>query len=831
MRGFEMDQTENGSRLLPLGDSVPWQRPRGEWAVRLGVALLLAALFLPNLGSFGLWDPWETHYGEVTRNMVESYDWVNPWWGYRTKIGDQAKQGSYFYSKPILIFWTEAAAIRLIGFNEWAIRLPMALFAMLTAFFAYYVLGKTWSRKVGLLGMLVVATCPQFFMLARQAQTDMVFVAPLTMSLLFLVLALFGPDERGVSNGGFFAKLGFSLLVFLLSTVPQFIVIGTDLVDDRSFDNLAGMQRVLALVKTNGVYHSILYGILTVVFLAWMLFPLVIRLVRRQRLDGELKDRMLREGHILVFATMAGLATLGKGLLGFMLPGAILFVFLLLTNQWRLLKAFRVVRTVLAFVLVSFPWYVAMFCRHGNAFYSRFFVHDHFNRLGTGVHQIDSGTFEHFLKWLGVGMYPWVAFVPLLVFAAARLRFKERSRENLFNLFVFTWFFISYLLFTLAKTKFHHYIFPALPPAALLIGKLLADNLKSRALAVRAAALIGLGLFVGVTFNLARDEQLLRNMFTYKYDRTLPQHAPIDASAPSSDSAPVACSTDADCGPHETCREDGTCDNTWAATQFYDYSTDTVKWALNQDAFLYDNVVRFLGVLGIIAFVLFLFARTRVLGVGGLGLAGVLLLLWTLNYYMPMLSPHWSQKSVFEDYYDRCGDKLQHLEREAYEPIVRKLGFDGLYEYFGGTDKRVCPYHITSWLIVWRGETYYSYNELMPLEKKNVQIRPYLEGINPAMQNLPTDCPVTRAMCPRRFYVFMENRKSNTASSVASGVNGEIRTIKKDGASPASQAYADMERFDAVQVSNENDFFTLFEVNPVYSAKAGHCSCAQATMP
>ncbi len=56
--------------LLPLGERVPWERPRREWAVRLGVFLLLAMLFLPNVGAFGLWDPWETHYGEVTLNMV-----------------------------------------------------------------------------------------------------------------------------------------------------------------------------------------------------------------------------------------------------------------------------------------------------------------------------------------------------------------------------------------------------------------------------------------------------------------------------------------------------------------------------------------------------------------------------------------------------------------------------------------------------------------------------------------------------------------------------------------------------------------------------------------
>lgn len=39
-----------------------WKR-HGFWLVTVA-----ALLYLPTLGSYGLWDPWETHYGEVARN-------------------------------------------------------------------------------------------------------------------------------------------------------------------------------------------------------------------------------------------------------------------------------------------------------------------------------------------------------------------------------------------------------------------------------------------------------------------------------------------------------------------------------------------------------------------------------------------------------------------------------------------------------------------------------------------------------------------------------------------------------------------------------------------
>jgi len=826
-----MEAKEKREQLLPIGERVDWKRPKGEWWVRLAILVLLAFLFLPNLGAFGLWDPWETHYGEVSRNMVESYDWISPWWGYRGKIGSPGRQGNFFYSKPILIFWMEAASVRLIGFSEWAIRLPMALFALLCAFFSYYAIAKIWNRKAGILASLVMATCPQFFFIARQAQTDMIFVAPLTVGMLFLLLALFGPYEGKSSTGSFFAKLLFAIGVFLVSTVPQFVVIATDLHIEKKFDKLPFLERIFAIIKSNGVYHSIIYGLLSLIVIVWLCAPLVIRLLRHRSLSEEMKDAWLRKGYILIFVVMCALASLGKGLLGFMLPGAIIFLYLLVTKQWKLIKAFDLPRTIIVFVVAAFPWYVAMFVKHGNAFYARFFVHDHFNRLGTGVHQIDSGTFDHFLKWLGAGMYPWVAFVPFVLIILSRVRLSLKTRENQYNLMVFIWFFFSYLLFTLAKTKFHHYIFPALPPMAYIIGKALVDFARSRGVLVKVGAILAMGLFVGLTYNIYKDSQLFRNLFTYKYDRRMPEHLPLDSDSPPTDEAPKKCTSTGDCGPHEECTETGACSVTWATTQFYNHTTDSVKWALNQDLFLYENFAVFLGILGLLSLILLLPSVTRWFGIAGLLLLGICQVGWGLSYYLPHLSPHWSQKYVFEDYYDICGDRLEEVEVEAYEPLIKQVGLDSLYDYFGASSKRVCPYNITSWLIVWRGETYYSYNELMPLEKKNLQLKPYLEGVNPIMQNLPEECPVQRLMCPRKFYVFMENRKSNTASSIASSVNSETRNIKKDSTSPATTAFSDVDKWISARVSNENDFFTLFEVNPTYKKTASDCSCAVAILP
>ena len=41
------------------------------------VLLFGVLLYIPFAGSYGLWDPWETHYGEVARQMTARGDFIS----------------------------------------------------------------------------------------------------------------------------------------------------------------------------------------------------------------------------------------------------------------------------------------------------------------------------------------------------------------------------------------------------------------------------------------------------------------------------------------------------------------------------------------------------------------------------------------------------------------------------------------------------------------------------------------------------------------------------------------------------------------------------------
>src|SRR6185312_9736058 len=101
------------------------------------------------------------------------------------------------------------------------------------------------------------------------------------------------------------------------------------------------------------------------------------------------------------------------------------------------------------------------YVRHGRGFTDRILIHDHINRLTSGVHG-DNGTIQYFIWQLGYGMFPWVALIPvaLALWLGARERGRQRDALHVLGL----WFAVSFTLFSAMTTKFHHYILPAVPP-------------------------------------------------------------------------------------------------------------------------------------------------------------------------------------------------------------------------------------------------------------------------------------------------------------------------------------------------------------------------------
>ncbi len=146
-------------------------------------AILAAILYLPGLGRPALWEPDEGRYAEIAREMVISGDYVTP-----------RDDFELYFEKPPLVYWAEAAAIQIFGVNEFAVRLPAALFSIgqvvVTAALAEAMLGAA----AGFLAALVLALSPLFFGFARFATLD-----PALAFFLAAALGAFYAAARGDS--------------------------------------------------------------------------------------------------------------------------------------------------------------------------------------------------------------------------------------------------------------------------------------------------------------------------------------------------------------------------------------------------------------------------------------------------------------------------------------------------------------------------------------------------------------------------------------------------------------------------------------------------------
>jgi 4-amino-4-deoxy-L-arabinose transferase-like glycosyltransferase len=497
-------------------------------ALLVSVAIIVGGLllYIPLAGTYGLWDPWETHYSEVARQMTHRGDYISLWWPGSPRDPEQ------FWSKPVLSFWLMSIAMHVAGIGlpsgspgemavghaaEWAARVPFCVMGVLGIYAVYLVTARFVSRRAGVLAAIVCATAPMYSLVARQAMTDMAFVGPMAMALALGALALFDDSDQELPRRGkgwrswphhplFYGTLALMAIVM----IPQLII---DSVQLKVVIPWGGRE-----VKMYGAIAMIPYylGLALFVFLA-------------------ARTRYRAPFYLYLAAIMCALSVLAKGLAGLGLPVIVFVAYLTFTWNWRRLKRaqlrYGILVSVIACALVAVPWHHAMLILHGPAFWNELFGDNHWRRMVIGRHG-DRGTFEYFVRELGYGLLPWIALVPAAL-GWAVLRGKrsaagtpngERNgdaRKQDIILLGAIWFVAGYAMVSLSMTKFHHYVLPAIPGIAIVVGCFI-DDLIERGGWRRAAvvALIGIPLLVLVTADLTEGKNAAQRflwLFSYDY--------------------------------------------------------------------------------------------------------------------------------------------------------------------------------------------------------------------------------------------------------------------------------------------------------------------------
>ncbi|MFO0663168.1 MAG: glycosyltransferase family 39 protein [Polyangiaceae bacterium] len=517
------------ARARNTGATRTW--PVWAWVMSVGVAL-----GFPMLGAYGLTDPWETHYAEVAREILARDDAISPWW---------ANEG-WFHSKPVLLFWLESISMRLFGAGfrpgevlpsihaqpEWAVRLPNFLCAVIGSAVLAEGVAHRLGRRAGLIGGVILWLCPFYLLMARQAITDMPLTAGIEASCGFLLLRTSHVDEvasRPYAIGGlvfevapswpltFFASFLLTSQVAYVTSrggIPPF-AIHRDLVRAGSFGTCGILPDHPPCTPVT------LHAPWLTPYVQGTLFGIFVLYVFQEFAGTRSRNTLL----FYAASLTAAAAAMAKGPLGLVLPTSVFLADVVSRKRFEdLALSSERLTGLTAAALAILPWYVALYARHGRLFYDDLVLRHMFGRALEHLHDVneleDTGL-RYYLAQLGYGALPLVAMLPAAIVGALR----DARRLSLL-----VWAGVAFAIVTSMKTKFHHYVFPVVPPLAMLVGVECA-RARTRGL----AAVVGgvCALFVvsdlatmrGSTFGPSRFIALL----CYRYDRAWPLAAPLQA--------------------------------------------------------------------------------------------------------------------------------------------------------------------------------------------------------------------------------------------------------------------------------------------------------------
>ena len=168
----------------------------------------------------------------------------------------------------------------------------------------------------------------------------------------------------------------------------------------------------------------------------------------------------------------AGFSVLTKGPIGVLLPGLIITIFLLWQRDWHVLKRAHLVSGTLLCLLITIPWYGAMYALHGNDFLATFFGIHNFLRATVSEHPRDDVFYYYTLVNI-LALFPWSGLVPGAVYNW--WQGKERTLDSL-QKFLLVWALVVFIFFQCMATKYITYTYPLLYPASLLLGSMVAKQ-------------------------------------------------------------------------------------------------------------------------------------------------------------------------------------------------------------------------------------------------------------------------------------------------------------------------------------------------------------------
>ncbi|MEY4362736.1 MAG: hypothetical protein RLZZ24_88 [Pseudomonadota bacterium] len=178
------------------------------------------------------------------------------------------------------------------------------------------------------------------------------------------------------------------------------------------------------------------------------------------------------------------LGVLSKGLIGLLLPGLVLFVWISWTRQWRKVWSLPWVSGLALFVAIAVPWFVLAERAQPGMLAYLFGTHQ-FGRFG-GTTFNNAQPLWFYAVALLVLMFPWALL--LLLDAASRLRAgrwrevasKTNAADHAWQSLCWIWIVSVLGFFSIPNSKLIGYALPVMPPVALLAAHAWQTHVSAR---------------------------------------------------------------------------------------------------------------------------------------------------------------------------------------------------------------------------------------------------------------------------------------------------------------------------------------------------------------
>lgn len=173
---------------------------------------------------------------------------------------------------------------------------------------------------------------------------------------------------------------------------------------------------------------------------------------------------------LAIYALMA-LGTLTKGPVAVAIPFLVACIYYLSCGQHKLLlKALFYIPGWLLFLAIAAPWYVLIYMDQGQAFIDGFFLKHNVNRVTDAMEGHDGGPL-YYLLILPFVLAPFGGLLVRIVPSIRHIRQGDRTPGQSLDRFLWIWFLLVLVLFSLVSTKLPHYIIYGCTPLVILMAR------------------------------------------------------------------------------------------------------------------------------------------------------------------------------------------------------------------------------------------------------------------------------------------------------------------------------------------------------------------------